>query len=1348
MEVLTREQAISSKTSQYELPEGLTIDELLAAINWDEAVRDYTVVMLNGHEVSPDYWRRVKPKVGTQMMVAVRPAGGGGGGGSGKQILTAVASIAIMVAAIYVAPMIAGALFPATMAAGGAAATAITAGITAGISMAGTLALAAFVKPPSLANRAITGNPDTGNAPAENSLYGISGGSNSIARYGVVPKLFGRARMTPNMAADPYVIAAGPVQTLRLLLDFGYAPLLVEDIRIGNTPISSFPTARYHLHTWYKAGDPLYIYTNDNATLQVGAELMEGVENIRAAPQVGRRLSIDIGFSNGLSQFDRNGTIFTKEEYIHVLVREQGGGWASIGDFPHWALFGGDSGASVGGERQISAQVVGIARQNPPAITWRADVGEQPQINDFVRWQGQEFQIVGISDANASPPPYTTFEVPTNWLTLSSVPQGINWNFEGNWSFSPLFQEGTAAQIIRKNYTASVGPITAEFGPAPYDVKFVGRSRASRTISLVVDMGRDALWEVRVYRATPVSADPLVSNRITWVSLRAEKSAAPIYPQQHRTILELEVAATEQINGQIQNINALVTAYNLHWYDYRWYPSRNPAMAYVDLLTCSANKNRVSFAEIDLPKMDRWWAWCQQNSAQGDVMATCDLLVESRSTVAEIAQAICAAGRAVPAIIDGKYSVLMEDEPRQPVQMFTHRNTRSMTSSRVWAEEPHALKVRYLSEATWERDELIVYMDGYGPQNATKFETLDLVGTTRPWQAWRMGRYYLAQLRLRKETFNVDVDIENLVCQRGDLVKVGHDQLLNSQVARIMEVRGDTLVLDSFLTAIDVAGPVGLQLRTATGQVLPPVQMSARLDADQIRVPQSLADNAAPGDLIAVGEMTNILTDWLVDEINPSGDLSASLKLIEYRPEIGESDRKPIPAYVPDNSVTGAPVFLGPVRNMIIVTGKAYRENVEVNDVRVDWDPPVGYAVTRYIVERKLFNDVRAFMGYTEDSVFPDQVLSSTIPAGGVPVEYYVTPVSRLGMRGETATVSGMLYPDTHPPETPIITANVLGDSTRIMWTRPASPDLVSYQIRWTSDSRIIDWNQMQILAESVSAETTTLMVHTRSGVYTIRAVDSAGNWSGSSFTRTLVEVAPVVDPSYTVEGPTWVGGRFTNTELDGDGNIRLTKNANGEYHEVGYYDFAKVLDLDHVWRVRVVTKVEMGVFPDDGLSSAHDAQIQVSAAKELPTLDSPWFKPLRTADPLAGDPTNFASWTPVIVEWLDGVFFWTRIILTSKDGLHTPVVKSAVADFYFDPRQEAGSDVLAAGGILEVNYRNAFVQPPSLQLTINNSGRYDYIVRRRTDNRGFRIEVRDELNQLADNRLIDWVAVGIGIDN
>lgn len=1736
MELLTRSKIIDSQTERHHVPEGLTVAEVMTAIHWDKALYDYTVVTIDGREVPRNVWENHRPDEGREIRIMLRPGGGGGGGGGGgsKGLIAAVAAVAVMVVAVIVAPYIA----PLIVGSGSAYLGATTAAVTAAISIAGSLAIGALIKPPQMSNRALTQNAaGAGGLPAEGSLYSVTGSTNQFSPYGIVPRIFGRARVAPNLAAEPVVISSGPVQTLRLLLDFGYGPLLIEDVRIGTTPITQFPTARYIVHTYYKKGDPLQIYTNDQSTLNVGATLTELVDNIRAAPQDCNAIYLEFGFPGGLGQYNEQGQSFERREHITVLVRDvaNNGGYISIGDMPHWAWFSSNDVSGVGqtGDVMITSFSPLYAFKEEKQILVQYGWGVF-QVGQTVRWVGNQYQITAVDTTTPSP----DYAPGSYYVTLSGLPDGIAWgqtggaNDDPNMAYRPLWEQPQPS-VWELSYSSQAGSIRVEFGAAIYDVEFIGRTRVPRTVTVAMMLPYYSEWEVLVRRSTPVSADPLIANGITWATLRAEAWRAPIAPNVPRTIMEVEVTASEEINGQVQNINALATSY---YWDPRYQQmvvSRSPALAYMDLLTGGANKKKVDWGRLDYTRLWAWHDWCAAASPQGDENATCDMVVDYRATVGEIAQTICAAGRAAPTVIEGLYSVMTEEQDRVPVQMFTPRNAHEFTTNRVWVDEPQAVKIRYVSETTWERAEVIAYMDGYDQNNTTKYDTLDLVGTTRPWQAWRMGRYYLAAARLRKEKMSLMTDVENLVCQRGDLVLVAHDQLLKSAVARVRDVNAGLITMDAdfpsefyseafteypanagsptsfppgwttsiaglagvvvtvigkgadaegrgycdfritksvaggsanavqivtgdgvyydinsdddivtvadfvvlaqtnfvgnqirlaiqptnstngtglgtvmsgvrpfpelntrtvenftatpgntlgltngwkpllefgwapttdypatmdiriftprhyvnnkkpdLLQRVDAekvryvpnaeaagaklgllsgnggdvsspgklpdgwyqaqyggtwvreivrlddvwsyhdfdirltadagqsycsivfvnaaplpaskiifgsvairqvavvgtpptvalrftaqkedgafisnsqtgaltisttqeirvtAGPtnysattdaarfafaitfspvagqatdvtyrirlplvgdtvdpttglptpvepeaVYAQIRTKDGVLHDPVQIIAAPSSDQVALASSVGEDY--GDLIALGKVDEIVTEWIVDGISPGTELSAQLTLIEHAPELNTVDEAPIPPYVPPNSDTGMITEYGPVRDLVFLVSETYQDTYSVNAVKVNWNNP-GYAVEHYIVERVLGTDGnRTFLGFVTDARFLETIPTEGIPPGGISVEYFITPVTALGKRGQVSSVSGLVLPDLSIPDAPLMTSNVMGSMTRLLWTIPKAPDVVSYQIRWSPDYTTSAWNKMQILARSVASTTNTMSVHTRPGLYAIRAVDRAGNWSPVDYTRTAVDLTPAVDTSYTIVGPPWTG-TFENCELDGDGNLVLKKDpTTGLYYPAGTFRFTDSLVLSRVWRVRLESQIVMTSFPDDALNSTHDGQVLTQAAKDLPLLNSAWFTPLASAVPLAGGPTSYSEWTPVVTEWMDGKIFQFGVWLRSFDGITTPVVKSIVMDVFFDPRSESKADVPAPGGLLTVVYRYPFLQTPGLQLTLNNGDKDDYIIRTASSPTGFSLEVRSGNDQLVSGRNIDWTATGIGI--
>src|SRR5262249_45861665 len=119
--------------------------------------------------------------------------------------------------------------------------------------------------------------------------------------------------------------------------------------------------------------------------------------------------------------------------------------------------------------------------------------------------------------------------------------------------------------------------------------------------------------------------------------------------------------------------------------------------------------------------------------------------------------------------------------------------------------------------------EVIIYASGVTAQTAVTFEELKLLGVTRYSQATRDGNYLKAQALLRRETFEIQCDIENLIATRGDLVVVQHDVLeVGGDSARITAVAGATITLGEPFGDL-APGSYGVRLRLSDGTITGPI---------------------------------------------------------------------------------------------------------------------------------------------------------------------------------------------------------------------------------------------------------------------------------------------------------------------------------------------------------------------------------------------------------------------------------------------------------------------------------------------------------------------------------------------
>ena len=194
------------------------------------------VVAVNGDAIPRDWLHRVRPKTGT--LVTVR---GALAGGDDSNPLAFVAMIALMVAAPYL-----GAALASSAMGGSIAATTFIGGTTITGAMIGTsvvtLAGAMIVNKIFAAPKADLGRGLSSSSASP--TYSISGGQNQSRPYEPLPLTLGTHRVFFDYAGKPYAVFEGEDQYLYQMFMVGmvgpYGELDVSDLRIGDTPISSY----------------------------------------------------------------------------------------------------------------------------------------------------------------------------------------------------------------------------------------------------------------------------------------------------------------------------------------------------------------------------------------------------------------------------------------------------------------------------------------------------------------------------------------------------------------------------------------------------------------------------------------------------------------------------------------------------------------------------------------------------------------------------------------------------------------------------------------------------------------------------------------------------------------------------------------------------------------------------------------------------------------------------------------------------------------------------------------------------------------------------------------------------
>lgn len=286
---------------------GATLAEIVDRAVPDVVLRPCAVVQIGDMTIEPRLWRRVRPRPGVTVTVTVVPAGG--------EVLRNVLTIAVIVAAAIIVPY-------ATPALGAVGASVLGAGVVAG----GMLAINTLVP---------VQQPEQSDVSAP-SAHVIAGTRNALRPWDRVPLILGRHRYTPPLGGAQVPIPRGSDQDLAALFVWGYGPLSITDLSIGDTPVSHY--ADVSIETF--DGEPgatasLGLYPSTVRVETISAELRNSYGRITrsTAPDTDEAV-VEILFPKGLIGYGkRTGDKLDQSVRIEVAFRAAGssGSWTIAG---------------------------------------------------------------------------------------------------------------------------------------------------------------------------------------------------------------------------------------------------------------------------------------------------------------------------------------------------------------------------------------------------------------------------------------------------------------------------------------------------------------------------------------------------------------------------------------------------------------------------------------------------------------------------------------------------------------------------------------------------------------------------------------------------------------------------------------------------------------------------------------------------------------------------------------------------------------------------------------------------------------------------------------------------------
>jgi hypothetical protein len=833
--------------------------------------RQPVVLVLNGAPLLRANWSH-RAVAGDAIQALLLPGQGGGGGGA--KILQVIAMVAIAVAAAYTGGAAAAAV-PAVW--GSTAASVVGAVATAAVTMVGGLLLN-LLFPPAKPKGAEQGDVSP--------TYSLQPTGNLARLRQPIPRGYGRVKMLPDYAAQPFQEYRNDDQYVSQLFCLGVGHYQVEQILLDDTVMwrqettrslalsgTTVPPASGQAVDGFIAtgagsvsytlvdSKPALVAINAVARHRIDAAALSGSTIsgralVEARSGTATSILAIVFRDSGLNEIDREtvtlpATTVGEKLSLRAVRLPSGTAWIDLEVGP-------SAGSSVATLTGVALYEGGLdsawddveIEMIPPGATLTLFPGN---IETNSEAGGQEllgtnqagYDWVGPFAANAS-------GTQTSRLAIDVVlPTGLFHQTDSGGLENATVSWEVQARLIDDNGD----PLSSYFLIGSHSETRRSRRALRITKEYALPAGR---FEVR-QRRTNAAGDVTYADILMWDGLKA------YIPDDNSwddvTLLAARVKATNQISGQSARRFAVISQALIPvWDGESWsapQATRSLVWAFADIARAAYGGQKAD-SEIDLAGL---LALDAIYTARGDVF---DFVFDTKRSVWDALSLVGAAGRAQPVQI-GNVLTLRRTAPQTLAKaIFTPAQIRrgSFKLEYIFQDDdtPDAVEIEYFDEDTWQPETVLCAMPG---SDRERPQTRQLPGVQRRQQASNEGMFLAAVNQRLRTICSFEVEMAGRHLARGDLVVVSHDLPQWSWWGRAQTWDAETLTLTLDQPIEWQEGATHyMSLRRKNGREWGPVKV-ARGAADDVVVIDATDHGVVLADQgLAAGDVIVIDPDW------------------------------------------------------------------------------------------------------------------------------------------------------------------------------------------------------------------------------------------------------------------------------------------------------------------------------------------------------------------------------------------------------------------------------------------------------------------------------------------------------
>ena len=867
------------------IEERLSILQIIDKLDIEESLHPYIEVTINRITIYREFWGRVYPNNNTVILLRVVPQGGGE---SSKKVIRTVLTIAVAIAAAYTGVGLAGyGHFVAALA-------------SATVTAVGNYLVTQLVPYPE-PDSALSSSFESGKT---SNLLSVNGGRNQARIGKAIPVVLGTHKLLPSYGAYPYVQNVGYEQFLNIVLVCGYGELQISNIKINDTAASNIIDSEFVVRNGGIGNSPLSIVTRDVFEDNINIEIKKSTGDLIRTTSEVDEAQVDIFFPRGIFGIRDNGSKYNLQVKLFITFSEAGTNNFndSITNYTNISakVFNSSTIESYIRNRNVRAWITqyNAAVTIPNASFNRYVIITRDRVTLALKYFVYDNDYNGSIDLQYKIAKYTvTVTQSFTKSNLSSLVVDYSYNITNSFSYSGFKDIRDLTDKFIKNSESFIpsidvnGNVSMSAGSVDGSnrlITFTGIGNQPIRYTHKIKFSSKGSYDIKITRITDDRESDREYDASIVQVIRNVENIKPFNEEGYATI-EARIKATDQINGSINNITCLATTVCLDWDNasQQWLhrATNNPASLFRYVLQSNSSSRPLGDDHIDLSTLQDWHDYCRIEGYE------CNMVRDFFSTTFDTLKDVAVTGFATPTYENGQWSVVIDNIKSITVQHFTPRNSKDFSLNKAIFSDVEAWKGKFLDrEQEYSHNEVVVYNTGFTAENTQKYDDIQLLGVTSSTQVYKTLKRRLTEYNLRREIYSFTVDIENLVCTRGDRIKLTQDVISTGLAfGRIVSLT----TVDDNITELVIDAKVNLETDKAYGLIIRGLKGEVSLGVQTIvgsgmsllelsTVYDNSANNIRVGDLFSFGELGEESIDCLITEINQGYDFEAGIVCIPY----------------------------------------------------------------------------------------------------------------------------------------------------------------------------------------------------------------------------------------------------------------------------------------------------------------------------------------------------------------------------------------------------------------------------------------------------------------------------------